>query len=162
MIKKFTSILIFSIMTAFIFSCSKTDETNCHVGTPEISADQQKLLLEFIESNRIEAVLHPAGFYYHIDAEGTNKKPNGCSRVEVNYSGKLTNGQEFDRANNVYFELSELINGWRLALPLIKEKGIITIYLPAELGYGEAGVGNMIPKNSITIFTVELLNVRNN
>jgi FKBP-type peptidyl-prolyl cis-trans isomerase FkpA len=61
----------------------------------------------------------------------------------------------------LYFD--QLIQGWANAIPLIKEGGKITMYVPPSQGYGNRPVEQnntvIIPANSIIIFDVELLTV---
>lgn len=158
--KNYILILLLSCYSLFFYSCTKDKGNDCNVTVPTISQEQVNELNEYIKLHRIEnAIYHDAGFYFVIDAEGSNKTPDGCSEVVVNYSGHLPDGKEFDRANNVLFNLNSLIPGWRVGLPLIKEGGIITLYLTPELAYGAKGVENLIPQNSVTIFKIELITV---
>ena len=53
-------------------------------------------------------------------------------------------------------ELTSLITGWRVAIPLLSKGGAGTFILPSSLGYGPAGRAS-IPPNSILIFEIELL-----
>ena len=146
--------LMWALLLPFlIVSCKK--ENNC----PEINAKapdaEVAALRAFISGNGITATEDPRGFFYTIDNSGTGKKPTACSDVSVNYAGTLTNGTQFDSGTNVAFNLSQLIIGWQLGIPLINERGSITLYLPPSFAYGPNAVGS-IPANSILIFTVTL------
>ncbi|KAM9912959.1 hypothetical protein OXX69_002068 [Metschnikowia pulcherrima] len=93
------------------------------------------------------------------------KAKNG-DNVSVHYTGKLSNGKEFDSSFNrgvpIEFELGSgmVIPGW--------EQGILgmcigeqrTLNIPAELGYGSRAIGP-IPANSDLVFDVELVGVEN-
>ncbi len=95
--------------------------------------------------------------------EGTGKSPLPTSKVTVHYEGKLVDGKVFDssyeRGETITFPLNGVIQGWQEGLQLMKEGGKIMLYIPANLGYGERGAGNIIPGNSTLIFTVELFKV---
>jgi len=158
--KKIYYVILFSLSSLIITSCSKDDEEkDCYVSSVSISDDNKTLLERYISEHHQEAVYHPDGFYYEIAASGNGKTPTPCSNTTVNYKGTLTTGTVFDNANGVTFDLSNLIAGWKFGLPLIKEGGIITLYLPPELAYGSTGVSGLIPGNAITIFNIELLSV---
>ncbi len=153
----FITLLLFTLLQ---LSCNKEESNRCDFAPPVISEESAKTLEAFVNSNFTDATLHHSGFYYIISADGNNKSPDGCANVVVNYEGKLANGTVFDKATDVSFNLRNLIVGWRIGLPLLKEKGIITLILPPEMGYGTTGVKDVVPGSSITIFTIELLDVQ--
>jgi FKBP-type peptidyl-prolyl cis-trans isomerase FkpA len=147
-------LLLILLLPVFVFSCKKENDTcpevNAKAPDAEIAA-----LRTFMTSNAITATEDARGFFYTIDIAGTGSKPTACSAVSVNYSGKLTNGTQFDTGTNVSFNLSQLIVGWQLGIPLVNAGGTITLYLPPSFAYGPNAV-NGIPANSILIFTVKL------
>jgi FKBP-type peptidyl-prolyl cis-trans isomerase FkpA len=141
------------LLPVFVLSCKK--EPNC----PEINVKapdaEIAALKAYISGAGITANEDPRGFFYKIDITGTGNKPTACSGVTVDYTGKLTNGTQFDAGSNVSFNLSQLILGWQLGIPLLNSGGTITLYLPPSFGYGPNANGS-IPGNSILIFTVKL------
>lgn len=82
------------------------------------------------------------------------------STVKVLYKGYLTNGEIFDQTNQDarVFKLKNLIEGWRIGIPLLKEGGSGIFLLPSAMGYGSNQVG-AIPPNSVIIFEIELLSI---
>lgn len=107
----------------------------------------------------ITATLHPRGFYYIIDTLGSGNTPVPCSGIRVNYTGWLTNGQTFAPQTTFDTELTNLIDGWLIGVPLIKKGGSIHLYIPPSLGYGAQQIGT-IPASSILIFNIHLLDVQ--
>lgn len=154
--KKLVWVLLLPI---FVLSCKKEDnkcpEINVKAPDAEVAA-----LRDFLTTNSIATMEDSRGFFYTTDIPGTGTKPTACSGVSVDYTGKLTNGTQFDSGTNVSFSLSQLIVGWRLGIPLLNAGGTITLYLPPSFGYGPAATGS-IPANSILIFTVKLHTVFN-
>jgi|SRR5690606_2237594 len=152
--------LIFLFVIAISFGCGSCSKEKTVCDTPEQSVPQNELtqLTSYLESKNITAEFDSRGFYYVIEAQGNENKPDACSQVQVNYDGKLTNGARFDSQQNIAFDLSGLITGWRMGIPLIGEGGKITLYLPPSLGYGSAASGS-IPGSSILIFQIDLLSV---
>lgn len=81
--------------------------------------------------------------------------------VTIHYVGALnSDGTIFDssiaRGETATFPLDNLIAGWQEGIPGMKEGGKRRLFIPAELGYGEAGSGSNIPPNSDLIFDIEL------
>ncbi|WP_373512575.1 FKBP-type peptidyl-prolyl cis-trans isomerase [Persicitalea sp.] len=115
-------------------------------------------LKQYLDANNIKATADDRGFYYTIDSPGSGAKPTLCSNVTVNYRGTLTNGNMFDSASGISFDLSRLIVGWQQSIPLISPGGSITLYLPPSLAYGSQAQSG-IPANSILIFKIDLTRI---
>lgn len=122
--------------------------------------------VEFLERNKSNEGVQvtESGLQYRIIEEGTGKSPTETSQVTVNYSGKLTNGEEFDssyrRGEPASFPLNGVIRGWTEGLQLMKEGAKYEFFIPYELGYGERGTGSgSIPPYATLIFVVELISV---
>lgn len=105
-----------------------------------------------------------SGLQYKIIAEGTGKSPQPTNTVVVHYRGKLIDGTVFDesykRGEPATFPLNQVIKGWTEGLQLLKEGGKAELYIPAELGYGDRGAGQLIPPGAALIFEVELIKVQ--
>ncbi|MDO3377383.1 FKBP-type peptidyl-prolyl cis-trans isomerase [Geoalkalibacter halelectricus] len=121
----------------------------------------QAFLAENAKRQGVETT--PSGLQYRITEEGTGKTPGPDSSVTVHYRGTLIDGTVFDssfeRGEPVTFPVSGVIPGWTEALQLMKEGAKWTIYLPADLAYGEHGAGQVIGPNETLIFDVELISV---
>ncbi|MBV1878064.1 MAG: FKBP-type peptidyl-prolyl cis-trans isomerase [Pseudomonadales bacterium] len=104
-----------------------------------------------------------SGLQYKQLVAGTGKQPSATSTVLAHYKGELINGQEFDSSYKsgapVEFNLSAVIPGWTEGLQLMKQGGQMRFFIPAELGYGPGGTRN-IPPNSVLVFDVELVEVK--
>ncbi len=57
------------------------------------------------------------------------------------------------------FQVSQVIQGWVEGLQLMNEGAKYRFFIPAQLGYGQIGSGDVIEPNSTLIFDVELLEV---
>ncbi|WP_020605692.1 FKBP-type peptidyl-prolyl cis-trans isomerase [Spirosoma spitsbergense] len=139
-------------------SCQQANQTPCTQATVTTEAPQEEVssLKQYIETNNISATADKRGFYYSIQSTGSGTKPTVCSSVTVNYTGKLTNGEEFDSGRGVSFGLDQLIVGWQEGIPLVAPGGSVTLYLPPSLAYGSQEQ-NGIPANSILVFTIDLI-----
>ena len=119
----------------------------------------------FLEANKAKEGVKttPSGLQYSVKTEGTGKQPNAKSTVTVHYEGRLIDGTVFDssikRGEPATFKLDGVIKGWTEGLQLMKEGGEYTLYIPAELAYGDKG-NPSIPPNSVLVFDVKLIKVQ--
>ena len=110
-----------------------------------------------------------SGLQYEIIKEGQGVSPQAGKPVTVHYTGWLDNngqpGAKFDSSVDrgtpftFIIGVGQVIQGWDEGVMGMKvgEKRRLTI--PAHLGYGARGAGNLIPPNATLIFDVELLKV---
>ena len=105
-----------------------------------------------------------SGLLYRIDREGSAVHATADSDVvEVNYEGKTRTGKIFDssyeRGESISFPLNRVIRGWTEGMKLVGEGGQITLWIPADMAYGERGAGADIGPNEALEFKVELIKV---
>jgi len=109
-----------------------------------------------------QVVTLTSGLQYKVLVEGTGKTPKAQDEVTVHYRGTFIDGTEFDssykKGEPATFQVDGVIKGWTEAMQLMKEGGKWQLFVPAELAYGERGMGR-IPPNSTLIFEVELISV---
>ena len=97
---------------------------------------------------------------------GEGNEAQDFNKVVVNYTGTLEDGSIFDSSlkpggTPFTFTLGvgSVIKGWDLGVKGMKVGGKRKLTIPADLGYGNNGVGNVIPPNATLTFEVELLEV---
>ncbi|EIW93968.1 peptidyl-prolyl cis-trans isomerase, cyclophilin-type [Capnocytophaga sp. oral taxon 412 str. F0487] len=139
--------------------------------------------LEEVKVQEPQAKALPSGVKIFKLIDGKGKQPNHTHQVMVNYAGYLKNGTLFDsnvkeieEAYGKYNSLREqqggyqafpmpyntsaqLIPGFRDALLTMKVGDKIRVFIPAALGYGERGAGDVIPPNSDLIFDIEITDI---
>jgi homoserine O-acetyltransferase/O-succinyltransferase len=105
------------------------------------------------------------GLQYRVLKSGPpgGRKPVRTDDVTVRYEGRFLDGTMFSSspeggAGTVTFTLQKLIPGWLSALQMMRPGDVWMLYLPAHLGYGEAGK-SYIPSNRMLVFKVELVSV---
>ena len=104
------------------------------------------------------------GVQYKVLEEGDGASPERTDTVKVHYTGKLINGTMFDssvkRGEPAVFRVSQVINGWQIALQEMKVGDKWMIYIPSEQAYGVQGSQGAIGPNEALIFEVELLEIQ--
>lgn len=136
--------------------------------TVGVARKNDKASQEFLaEKAKVEgAVKSETGLIYKVETPGTEPKVQMGDSVEVHYVLSLPNGQKLqsskDRGMTYNFRVSEEgnIKGFTEGLLQVGEGGKTTLYIPYELGYGEAGnqMGGIGPKQALQ-FDVEVVKV---
>lgn len=147
------------IMMLSMSSCLKDEDVD-----PTVQAGKDDAtIVKFIADNKISAVKHSSGVYYQIIQSGSgNITYTANTTVKAHYTGRLTNGQIFDKspAQPPSFKLGQVIVGWQIGVPLIQKGGKIRLFIPSGYAYGPQGSGS-IPPNSVLDFDIELVDVQN-
>ena len=119
---------------------------------------------KFLEENKTKEgiVALESGLQYKVLAEGNGVFPAAEDTVEVHYKGTLIDGKEFDssytRGQTAKLALNQFIPGWIEGMQKVSEGGKISLYIPADLAYGNQKMGT-IEAGSTLIFEVELIKV---
>ena len=134
-------------------SCSKDEETNYIV-------ENDKEIIDYITTHKLEAQKSNTGLYYVIEEEGTGKDANPNSYVNVSYKGSLTNGNVFETSNEngIYTSLQQVIAGWTEGISHFKEGGSGKLLIPSHLAFGKKDY-NGISGGSVLIFDIKLIEV---
>ncbi|MFQ5492756.1 MAG: FKBP-type peptidyl-prolyl cis-trans isomerase [Candidatus Dojkabacteria bacterium] len=99
-----------------------------------------------------------------VAGEGAEAKAGDTLRVD--YTGTLEDGTQFDSSKDEGREPFEfilggggVIAGWEQGVQGMKVGGTRKLTVPPELGYGDAGSGEIIPPGATLIFEIELLEI---
>jgi FKBP-type peptidyl-prolyl cis-trans isomerase len=107
----------------------------------------------------------PSGLQYEDVVVGTGAEAVAGKQVSVHYVGTFDNGSKFDSSRDrnrpFGFRLGAgmVIKGWDEGVAGMKIGGTRKLVIPGKLGYGAAGIDDVIPPNATLHFTVELLGV---
>lgn len=107
----------------------------------------------------------PSGLKYCDVKKGDGTEAKAGRTVRVHYTGRLEDGTKFDSSHDrdqaFEFALGQgvVIKGWDEGVAGMKEGGERQLVIPPELGYGNRGVGELIPPNATLHFDVELVEV---
>jgi len=104
---------------------------------------------------------------------GEGKEATAGSPIVVHYTGWLFDAEKednkgakfdssLDRNDPFSFNLGagQVIKGWDQGFAGMKVGGKRTLIIPADMGYGAAGAGGVIPPNATLVFDIELLEVQ--
>jgi FKBP-type peptidyl-prolyl cis-trans isomerase FkpA len=166
--------LLLALLTTIILlpACVKNDN-ECAATEPQITvpASERTALINYLNSRGIVATEHSSGLFYVVETPGSGASINNlCAQLSVGYKGQLTNDKVFDSTATgvtIPLQLTSVIPGWQKGVPIIREGGIITLYIPPSLGYGNREIRDpqtnaiVIPANSILIFRIRLVAVQN-
>ncbi len=147
--------------------------------------DKHKAVIEAklkeFNSKKAQGTKTDSGLVYHYTNKGGTTKPKENTTVYIKYAGYFEDGRLFDsnmvdvaKAYGMYDQNREngggykafgfpygnkqgLIPGFLEALELLKFNDTVTAFIPANLGYGANGAGEVIPPNSNLIFELEVL-----
>lgn len=108
----------------------------------------------------------PTGLQYWDIRVGTGATAVAGQQAEMQYSGWLPDGKEFDSSyhtgHTFPFQLGagQVIKGWDEGVAGMKVGGMRQLRIPPQLAYGERGYPGAIPPSATLIFDVELVGVK--
>lgn len=173
---KYLSILSVVLMTLLVACSSNPEEQTKKVNEDDLfsrlSADlisnprtqrekDQNAIVNYALDSTLNVRSTPSGIYYQIVKEGEGEHPTKKNALTAHYTGRLLNGKVFDSSKKagrpLQFKLNRMINGWKIAIPMLKPGGKGIFLIPSHLAYKEIGFGQLIPPNSPLLFEIELI-----
>jgi FKBP-type peptidyl-prolyl cis-trans isomerase FklB len=133
--------------------------------TEKLAAEKAAGAAFLQENQKAEGVqLLENGIQYKVLTPGSGEKPTPNATIKAHYIGRLLNGKEFDnsvkRGKPFTAPLSALIKGWQLVIPQMPVGSKWQLWIPSDLAYGDAGVGQAgIPGGAVLDFQIELLEI---
>ena len=122
---------------------------------------------QWLEANKSKEGVQTtaSGLQYSVKKEGTGAAIAKGDLVSVEYEGRLTNGEVFDsNKGGKDFDVpvvdNTVIKGWIEGLQLMKQGGEYTLYIPADLAYGNTSPSPKIPAGSVLVFDIKVNAVR--
>ncbi|MBL7776502.1 MAG: FKBP-type peptidyl-prolyl cis-trans isomerase [Saprospiraceae bacterium] len=128
-----------------------------------IKDDQRDLdrnaILSYLTNNNLSATEHESGIFYILDTPGSGGHPGADAKVTVKYKAFYLDDTLLDETeadSTATFNLAGLIEGWRIAIPLLQKGGKGTFWIPSGLAYGSNPPFGVQP-NAVLRFNIELI-----
>ena len=106
----------------------------------------------------------PDGVHYIVVKAGTGIRPTVKDSIVFNAIGIFPDGTVFEdtfqKKKTITSLTSNLIPGLNEAIQLMPEGSVWRIFIPSALGYGPAGLPNVIPPNTALVFDITLMEVK--
>jgi cyclophilin family peptidyl-prolyl cis-trans isomerase len=108
-----------------------------------------------------------SGLVYVVSNFGDTTHVQKGDKISMHYIGMLFNNDKFDSSRDrntpfdIMFKEQSLIQGFQEGLSIVGKGGVVTLYIPYFLGYGQKGV-SIIPPYSDLIFELEILDITKN
>ncbi|MFY0600567.1 MAG: FKBP-type peptidyl-prolyl cis-trans isomerase [Cyclobacteriaceae bacterium] len=146
--------LVFLVALGSMTSCNGDEDT---FSNQEQFNKEQAEIDQYIDDNNLS--VSTDGTYslrYIIKDEGDSLVAEDFDSITVTYTIRLLRtGEEVASAENLKVKLESQIIGWRILMPLIKQGGEMTMFIPSFYGFGRLGTPT-IPGDSPLIVDVAL------
>ncbi len=117
----------------------------------------------YISHHQLDAKDDGNGIFYTFEKKGKGAIPKPGDYVKLNYVGKMLDGSVFDQSQpddpfvfRVGYRI--VIQGWDKGIQKLPVGSKATLLVPAALGYGSSGLGE-IPPNTPLLFEIEVLEI---
>ena len=150
------------LVEAFAFLQKRAEEQKAQL-TEESKVAGKKYLEE--NAKREGVVTTASGLQYEVVEKGDGPTPTANDVVSVHYEGRLVDGTVFDssiqRGSPIDLPVNGVIAGWVEALQLMNVGEKLKLFIPSELAYGDQSPSPVIPPNSVLVFDLELISIKN-
>lgn len=132
----------------------------------EQSAANRKVADAFFAENAAKegVVTTESGLQYQLETRGDGEVATEGQAVQLNYRGTLLDGTEFDSSFDfpepAVFPIGQVIPGFDEALQLLPVGSKGTIWIPADLAYGDTPPrGTAIEPGSALVFELDIVGI---
>lgn len=149
-------------LVAAFADLQKRSEERMTKANAEAEANGKKFLAENAKKDGV--VTTASGLQYQVIKKADGPQPKPTDVVTVHYEGKLIDGKVFDssieRGSPIDLPVSGVIPGWVEGLQLMHVGEKVKLFIPADLAYGAQSPSPTIPANSVLVFDLELLAIK--
>lgn len=118
-------------------------------------------IVKYINDNALDHQLHTGDVWMTVDQPGIGPFPNPYSVVTLDYKLSLMSNPAavFDEGTLTERPIFELIDGFKVVMPMLNEGAKARFIIPSILGYGPTGTSSGVPANAILIYEITLTNI---
>ncbi|WP_213879851.1 FKBP-type peptidyl-prolyl cis-trans isomerase [Pseudomonas sp. dw_358] len=149
-------------LVAAFADLQKRSEERMAKASADAEAAGKKFLAENAKKDGV--VTTASGLQYQIIKKADGPQPKPTDVVTVHYEGKLIDGKVFDssieRGSPIDLPVSGVIPGWVEGLQLMHVGEKVKLFIPANLAYGAQSPSPTIPANSVLVFDLELIAIK--
>ncbi len=106
----------------------------------------------------------PNGVHYIVVKAAQGVRPNAADTVVINAIGVFPDGTVFEdtfkKKQAITTATNKLIPGLSETIQLMPVGSVWRVFVPSVLGYGPAGVPNLIPPNTALVYDITLMEVK--
>ncbi|MBK9389757.1 MAG: FKBP-type peptidyl-prolyl cis-trans isomerase [Bacteroidetes bacterium] len=106
----------------------------------------------------------PNGVHYIVVKAAQGIRPTAADTVVINAIGVFPDGTVFEdtfkKKQAITTATNKLIPGLSETIQLMPVGSVWRVFVPSVLGYGPAGVPNLIPPNTALVFDITLMEVK--
>jgi FKBP-type peptidyl-prolyl cis-trans isomerase len=106
----------------------------------------------------------PNGVHYIVVKAAQGIRPNAADTVVINAIGVFPDGTVFEdtfkKKQAITTATNKLIPGLSETIQLMPVGSVWRVFVPSVLGYGPAGVPNLIPPNTALVYDITLMEVK--
>lgn len=121
----------------------------------------QNIIIDYLTENKILADKTDSGVYYKIYDYGTGVPFVRSQQFVARYTGYFLDGRIFDSnvdtTDPLIKRVGEMIQGWNETLLLCSPQSKVSLFIPSHMAYGQTGVKNVVPPNTVLAFDIEFL-----
>lgn len=151
------------VLVAFLIpGCDKAEEN------PSAPAKQDLAIQEYLNSNEIDFIQEDEFYYYKIQPNDDGRDQISGKILSIYYTLRTLDGVVVDQ-HQFPAEPVRLLQGAGTVYPtglneglkFMREGEVFGFLFPSHLAYGNIGVNDILPPNSIVAFEVELVKIEN-
>jgi FKBP-type peptidyl-prolyl cis-trans isomerase FkpA len=156
-------------------ACNKADDPAV-INTDQTAIDK-KIIDDYLAANGLTGTFTKVkniggrpdtiDVYYKVEKDGPlSTLYSLSSSITVGFTGRVLNsGKVFTQTSgdvHPSFALGEVLKGWQLGVPNVKEGGTIRLIFASRYGYGPYAQPNLgLPANAVLDFTIDVFDVTN-
>ncbi len=132
------------------------------------ASTENSRIAEFLASYQFKMDVLPSGLkYFHIKQSAAQKKPCYGKTVNIHYSGRFLDGQEFNSTYStglpqdfIIGQEMQVIQGIEQMLLNMNEGDVVGMIIPSKLAFGNSGSSSgIVPPNTPVYYELELVSV---